>query len=254
MKLANQVALITGAASGIGKAQALLFAQEGASIIAADIQPQALGETVHEIRSAGGEAIGVLTDISNEHEVKAPYTEGVKEYGKIGILCNTAGVFDNLAAITETDLPLLRRILSVNIEGTFLVTKYILKSMLDHKYGVIVNMASDAGLIGGGGGAAYTMSKHAIIGFTKQINAELGHHEIRANAIAPGLIPTPMIEPFITNEDSPIVKTFQKIPAQRFGNTDDIAMASLFLASNNSRYMYGEVLSVDGGLLSTLRF
>lgn len=254
MKLANQVALITGAASGIGKAQAILFAREGASIIAADIQPQALEETVHEIRSAGGEAIGVLTDISNEDEVNGLYARGVKEYGKISILCNTAGVFDNLAPITETDLPLLRRILSVNIEGTFLATKYVLRSMLDHQYGVIVNMASDAGLVGGGGGTAYTMSKHAIIGFTKQINAELGHYGIRANAIAPGLIQTSMIQAFINNEDSPIVKTFQKIPAQGFGNTDDIATASLFLASDDSRYIYGEVLSVDGGLLSTLRF
>ncbi|PUZ30541.1 3-oxoacyl-[acyl-carrier protein] reductase [Chitinophaga costaii] len=254
MKLANQVTLITGAASGIGKAQALLFAREGAHIIASDIQSQALEETVLEIKSAGGEVIGIPADIRKEEDVKNLYVQSLKEYGKINILCNTAGVFDNLIPITETDLSLLRSILSVNIEGTFLVTKYVLQSMLAQKHGIIVNMASDAGLIGGGGGTAYTMSKHAIIGFTKQINAELGHQGIRANAIAPGLIQTPMIQAFISNEDSPIVKAFQKIPAQRFGHTDDIAMASIFLASDDSRYLYGQVLSVDGGLLSTLRF
>lgn len=254
MKLANQVALITGAASGIGKAQALLFAREGAKIIVADIQSEKLQETVREIKAIGGDAIGITTDISNEQEVKTLYEQAIKAYGKISILCNTAGVFDNLTPMAQTDLPLLRKILSVNVEGTFLVTKYVLQSMIDHKYGVIVNMASDAGLIGGGAGMAYTISKHAIVGFTKQINAEMGHDGIRANAIAPGLIQTPMVQPFINDEDSPIVKAFKRIPAQRFGRPDDIAQASLFLASTDSQYLYGEILSVDGGLLSTLRF
>jgi 3-oxoacyl-[acyl-carrier protein] reductase len=254
MKLTNQVALITGAASGIGKAQALLFAKEGAKIIAADIQRENLEQTVAEIKSNGGEAIAVLVDISIEASVRSLCEKAIDTYGKISILCNTAGVFDNLAPMVQTDLTLLRQILSVNVEGSFLVTKYVTQNMIMNQYGVIVNMASDAGLIGGGAGMAYTISKHALIGLTKQINAEMGHYGIRANAIAPGLIQTPMVLPFISDENSAIAAAFKKIPAKRFGQPEDVASVSLFLASKDSQYLYGEVISVDGGLLSTLVF
>lgn len=253
MKLLNQVALITGAASGIGKAQAELFAREGAKIIAVDIEPTGLKRTVDEIRSAGGDAIGILTDISKENEVKALYKQAAQVFDRIDILCNTAGIFDNLTSIQQTDITLLRKIIGVNIEGTFLMTKHALQSMISNGYGVIVNMASDAGLVGGGGGMAYTMSKHAVIGFTKQLNAELGQFGIRANAIAPGLIRTSMVQDFIV-AGSPIMETFQKIPGRRSGDPLDVAQASLFLASKDASYIYGDVLTVDGGLLSTLRF
>lgn len=252
MKLSNQVAVITGAASGIGKAQALLFAKEGARVVAADIQTEKLQQTVDEIISLGGDAIGIRADISIENDVRILYEKALEKYGFISILCNTAGVFDNLAPLQQTDISMLKRILSVNIEGTFLVTKFVVQNMVQNNYGVVVNMASDAGLIGGGGGIAYTMSKHAIIGLTKQLNAELGHSGIRANAIAPGLIKTPMVEAFM-QEGSPILDTFQKIPGGRSGASLDIAEASLFLASKESSYIYGETISVDGGLISTLR-
>ncbi|MDE1191392.1 MAG: SDR family NAD(P)-dependent oxidoreductase [Arachidicoccus sp.] len=252
MKLSNQVAMITGAASGIGKAQALLFSKEGAKIIAADVQSEKLQETIQEIIANGGDAIGITADITDESSVKYLYEKSLEKYGAISILCNTAGIFDNLVLMSQSEYSYFKKIIEVNIEGTYLVTKYVTQNMVANKYGVIVNMASAAGLVGGGGGIAYTMTKHAIIGLTQQLNVEFGHAGIRANAIAPGLIHTPMVEAFMV-EGSPIMKTFDEIPAKRSGNVLDIAQTSLFLVSQDASYIYGATIPVDGGLVSTLR-
>lgn len=253
MKLENQVALITGAASGLGKAQANLFAKEGAKIIAADLNLEGAEKTAEEIRNNGGNAIGVKVDVADGDSVVSMVKVAIAAYGKISILSNTAGIFDNYASLLDTTFEQWEKYLDINISSLFRVTKAVLPGMIANHYGIIINMTSGAGLIGGGGGIGYTSSKHAVVGFTKQMNADYGKQGIRANAIAPGLIETPMVKALIDNEDSGIMETLKKLPAGRHGQPDEIANTALFLASDDSRYIYGAVIPVDGGLLSTLR-
>lgn len=253
MKLENQVALITGAASGLGKAQAILFAKEGAKIIAADLNLEGAEKTAEEIRNNGGNAIGVQVDVADENSVLSMVKVAIAAYGKISILSNTAGIFDNYTSLLDTTFEQWEKYLDINISSLFRVTKAVLPGMIANHYGIIINMTSGAGLIGGGGGIGYTSSKHAVVGFTKQMNADYGKQGIRANAIAPGLIETPMVKAMIDNKDSGIMETLKKLPAGRHGQPDEIANTALFLASDDSRYIYGAVIPVDGGLLSTLR-
>lgn len=253
MKLQNQVALITGAASGLGKAQAILFAKEGAKIIVADLNLEGAEKIAEEIRKNGGNAIGVKVDVADEESVLSMVKLGLAAFGKISILSNTAGIFDNYSPLLATTSEQWQKYLDINISSLFIVTKAVLPGMIDNHYGVIINMTSGAGLIGGGGGIGYTSSKHAVVGFTKQMNADYGKMGIRANAIAPGLIETPMVKSLIDNKDSGIMETLKKLPAGRHGQPHEIASAALFLASDDSRYIYGAVIPVDGGLLSTLR-
>jgi len=253
MKLENQVALITGAASGLGKAQAILFAQEGAKIIVADLNLEGAENTAAEIRKNGGHAIGVKVDVADSYSISSMVKVAIAAFGKISILSNTAGIFDNYSPLLDTTFEQWEKYLDINISSLFKVTKEVLPGMIANKYGVIINMTSGAGLIGGGGGISYTSSKHAVIGFTKQMNADYGKAGIRVNAIAPGLIETPMVKALIDNKDSGIIETLKKLPAGRHGQPDEIASAALFLASDDSRYIYGAVIPVDGGLLSTLR-
>lgn len=252
-KLENQVALITGAGSGIGRAQALLFASNGAKIIAADINLAAAQETTGEIAKAGGEAFAIKADVSSQQDIEAMVRLGVERYDKISLLSNTAGIFDNYSPLLDTSFEDWSKYLDINVNSLFRVTKAVLPLMIEQNYGIIINISSGAGLIGGGGGIGYTSSKHAVIGFTKQLNAEYGNNGIRANVIAPGLIDTPMVRALIENKDAGIMETLKKLPAARHGQPQEIADAALFLASDYSRYIYGAVIPVDGGLLSTLR-
>jgi len=253
MKLEGQVALITGAASGLGKAQALLFAKEGAKIIAVDMNMEGAKATADAISENEGDAIAIKADVTDEQSIVNLVEQSLEYYGKISILCNTAGMFDQYNALLDTSYQQWSKVLDININGIFRLTKAVLPVMIQNNYGVVINMTSGAGLIGGGGGIAYTSSKHAVVGFTKQLNAEYGKQGIRANAIAPGLIETPMVKSLIDNKDSGIMGTLKKLPAGRHGQPDEIANAALFLASDDSRYIYGAVIPVDGGLLSTLR-
>tara|TARA_R110002072_G_scaffold124268_4_gene259740 strand:- start:989 stop:1753 length:765 start_codon:yes stop_codon:yes gene_type:complete len=251
--LKDKVAIVTGGASGLGKAQALLFAREGAKVVIADLNLKGIEETVAQIRDNDGQAIGIKTDVTSDSDIENLVAATLAEYGKISVLSNTAGMIDQSKNLLETDLSFWQKVLEVNITSLYRVTSKVLPHMLEQKYGVIVNISSGAGLIGGGGGIGYTSTKHAVIGFTKQLNAEFGLKGIRANAIAPGLIQTPMTQPVIEDPNSPLMKTISVIPAGRLGQPDEVADLALFLASDASRYIYGAVVPVDGGLLSTLR-
>ncbi|MEH6659820.1 SDR family NAD(P)-dependent oxidoreductase [Leeuwenhoekiella marinoflava] len=252
-KLENEVALITGAASGLGKVQAELFAKEGAKIIIADLDQEKSEIVAREINQNGGQAIGVSVNVTDGKSVDQLVKSALKEFGKISILSNTAGVFDKYSPLTQTSIEDFKKVMAVNVDGMYMVTKAVLDNMISNKHGIIINISSGAGLIGGGGGISYTTSKHAVIGFTRQLNAELGQQGIRANAIAPGLIQTPMVQDLIDDENSGIMETLKKIPAGRYGQSKEVADTALFLASEDSKYIYGAVIPVDGGLLSTLR-
>lgn len=246
MKLLNKVAFITGCASGMGKAQALLFASEGAKIIAADINIEGNNKTVSEINENGGKAISVVVDLRDKISIETAVSEGLKNFGRIDILCNTGGIFDSKRKSLETSEEFWDLVLEVDLKSVFLMCNAVLPGMIENKGGVIVNLASTAGLTVGCGGASYTAAKHALVGYTKQLSHEYGQQGIRANAICPGAVNTGItanIDPEILQSSASV------IPAMRTGEAEEIARLSLFLATEESSYIYGAAIPIDGGLL-----
>ncbi|MGI5911791.1 MAG: SDR family NAD(P)-dependent oxidoreductase [Syntrophomonadaceae bacterium] len=247
MKLAGKTALITGAASGIGRAQAIELAHEGAQIIATDINRTGLYSLVDKIKIQGREAIAYVVDITDSNQVKELVQNGLNEFGKIDILCNTAGIFDNYAKSLETSEEAWKKYFDVNVNGVYLMTNAVLPSMLERGKGVIINMGSIAGLTAGPGGSAYIASKHAVTGYTKQLCLEYADKGIRVNAIAPGSIATPLIKSSLENEPDGYSKRVALIPAKRLGEPEDIAKLTVFLASDDADFIHGAIISSDGG-------
>jgi 3-oxoacyl-[acyl-carrier protein] reductase len=229
-RLEGKIALITGAASGIGRAQALLFAREGAAVVAADLNGDGAEQVVSDIQAAVDTAVA--------------------RFGRIDILSNTAGAFDHYRQTLDTPRELWDKLIAVNLTSQYLVTNAVLPIMLANGGGRVVSIASGAGLMGGGGGAAYTSTKHAVIGYTRQLAAGYGKQGIRANAIAPGLIDTPMVADVSHTEETQAWLATQ--PGVRLGRPEDIANAALFLVSDESDYIHAVTLPVDGGLINTL--
>lgn len=249
-RLQDQVALITGAASGIGRAQAARFAEEGAKVVVADVNVEGAQVVVEQIRSSGGTALATEIDVTDADSIQAAVSRTLEAFGRIDILCNTAGAFDEFAQTLDTPRQTWDRIVALNLTSLYLVTNAVLPHMIDGGGGKVLTIASGAGLVGGGGGAAYTSTKHAAVGFTKQLAAGYGRQGIRANAIAPGLIDTPMVESFSKTEES--MANLEQQPAGRLGRPEDVANASLFLVSDESDFIHAVVLPVDGGLVNTL--
>jgi 3-oxoacyl-[acyl-carrier protein] reductase len=248
-RLRGRAAFITGAASGIGKAQALLFAREGARVVVADVNEAGAEATAAEIGVLGGHAIGLAIDVADEDSVRVAVDRAIEVFGTIDTLSNTAGIFDGRVQLLETSQPAFDRVLKVNIEGMFNVTKALVPHMLANGKGVIINIASGAGLRGGGGGIAYTTSKHGVVGFTRQLAAAYGNQGIRVNAIAPGAIDTPMIADSI--ETDKLKAALAARPGGRVGQPEDVANAALFLASDEADFIHATTLSVDGGQVDT---
>ena len=204
MKLNNKVAIVTGAAAGMGKAIAKEFAKEGAKVVVNySRSSQEAGAIVDEIIKDGGEAVAVKADVSKSEDVKQMIEKTIDKFGKIDILVNNAGILDDYTPVVDTSEELWNRIIGVNLKGPFLCSKYAIPYMLKEKKGVIINLSSIAGFVSGGGGAAYTSSKHGVIGLTKQIAYDYGKLGIRANAICPGAIKTRMTEEILKNDDAP---------------------------------------------------
>jgi 3-oxoacyl-[acyl-carrier protein] reductase len=249
-RLEGKIALITGAASGIGRAQALLFAREGAAVVAADLNGDGAEQVVSEIQAEGGTGLAVMVDVSDQHSVQAAVDTAVARFGRIDILSNTAGAFDHYRQTLDTPRELWDKLIAVNLTSQYLVSNAVLPIMLANGGGRVVSIASGAGLMGGGGGAAYTSTKHAVIGYTRQLAAGYGKQGIRANAIAPGLIDTPMVADVSHTEETQAWLATQ--PGVRLGRPEDIANAALFLVSDESDYIHAVTLPVDGGLINTL--
>jgi 3-oxoacyl-[acyl-carrier protein] reductase len=249
-RLEGRIALITGAASGIGRAQALLFAREGAAVVAADLNGAGAEQVVSDVQAAGGTGLAVKMDVSDEQSVQAAVETAVARFGRIDILSNTAGTFDHYRQTLDTPRELWDKVLAVNLTSLYLVTNAVLPIMLANGGGKVVSIASGAGFMGGGGGAAYTSTKHAVIGYTRQLAAGYGKQGIRANAIAPGLIDTPMVADVSHTEETTAWLANQ--PGGRLGRPEDIANAALFLVSDESDYIHAVTLPVDGGLINTL--
>jgi len=249
-RLEGKVAVITGAGSGMGAAQAKLFAKEGAKVVGADMNIDGVNETVDEIKKDGGEALGVKLNISSPEEWEKAVQKTVETYGQLDILVNTAGVSGPFVAkAADHDPEEWDKLMGINLKGAFLGTKYAIPEMQKAGGGSIVSISSIAAVLGGQGGTGYGAAKAGLIGLTKNIAVDYGPDNIRANAVLPGQISTPM-SASLESEEAKETKAFyiNKTPLGHFGDTDDIANATLFLASDDSKFITGSELYVDGGV------
>jgi len=240
-KLDGKVALITGAGSGIGRAGALLFAEEGAKVAVADYVPAGGQETVRMVKKAGGEAIFIEVDVSKTADVENMVRTTVDTYGRIDILYNNAGIMGTEAPTAEATEEDWDRVIDTNLKSVFLASKYTIPVMLNGGGGVIVNTASITGFIGSPRLAAYGASKGGVIQLTKTMALEYADRNIRVNCICPGMIETPM------TETEGLTGRTKFIPQKRAGRTEDVARAALYLASEDSAYVTASSLVVDGG-------
>jgi 3-oxoacyl-[acyl-carrier protein] reductase len=243
--LEGKIALITGGSRGIGKAIAVAFAGEGAHVAFTDIRrDEVMEQTENELRELGVKAIGYASDASSFEESEKVVDEVAKEFGRIDVLINNAGITrDNLIMrMSEQDWDLVIRI---NLKSVFNLTKAVQKYMLKQRSGSIINMSSVVGVSGNAGQSNYSASKAGLIGFTKSIAQELGSRNIRCNAIAPGYIETDMTAKL----SEEVRKAWaEQIPLRRGGKPEDVAKACLFFASDLSEYVTGQVLNVCGGM------
>jgi NAD(P)-dependent dehydrogenase (short-subunit alcohol dehydrogenase family) len=251
MRLANKVAIITGAASGMGKAAAELFAGEGASIIVADIMVKEGEETVRNIREAGGHAIFVKTNVANEDEVKHMVETAIDTFGHVDVLYNNAGIMPaEDGSVTEIAEATWDRIIDINIKSAFLCCKYTIPYMVKQGTGSIINVASFVAFLGCTVPQdAYTVSKGGMLSLTKSLAVQYGRYNIRCNAICPGPIETPLLRVLWTSEEARNLR-LNRIPLGRFGEAKDIVYMALYLASDESAWTSGAWLVVDGGISS----
>lgn len=240
----GKTVFVTGAGSGIGRAQALAFLENGANVVGFDLVGKGLNEIFQQYKAR---FLFIEGSVSEKKVVEEAVQHALAEFGRIDILLNTAGVLDGYAKTLDTDEALWDRIMNTNIKGTYFVTNAILPHMIENVSGVIVNMASIAGLVAGGGGAAYTASKHAIIGYTKQLDLDYCREGVRANAIAPGAIQTPMNAADFAGDGAMAEWVASETPAGRWAQPEEVAGLTLFLASNAADYIHGAVMPMDGG-------
>ncbi|MCC5575780.1 glucose 1-dehydrogenase [Microtetraspora sp. AC03309] len=241
----DRVSLITGAGSGIGRAMALAFAKAGARVVACDINAESADRTATEI---GDAAIAVAADISDEAAVTALVERAIGEYGRIDVLCNNAGIMDDMALPADVTLQQWERVLRVNLTGTFLLTHAVLPHMLAQGAGAIVNTASEAGIRGGAAGAAYTASKHGVVGLTRSVAWAYAKDGIRCNAILPGPTMTGIVESAASFDPTGLARLAPVLAlGESMAQPEQMADAALFLASGAASFINGAIIPVDGG-------
>jgi glucose 1-dehydrogenase len=247
----GKVALVTGAAGGMGHATALAFAAAGAQVVAADIAVDGGEQTVADIRAAGGEAVFVRTDVSRADDVQAAVERAVSSYGGLDCAANMAAIETETTLLADCEEATFDRLVAVNLKSIFLCLKYEIRAMLQRGAGSIVNIASTNSFRPLPKQAAYTATKHGIIGLTKTAAIEYAGAGIRVNAVAPGAIDTPMLRGALAARGSKEADVIARLSlVNRFGDPAEIANAVLWLCSDQSSYTMGHVLAVDGGYLA----
>ena len=248
MRLQDKVAIVTGAASGMGKEIAVLYAKEGAKVIVSDINAEAAAKTVEEIQSAGDTAISVMANVAKEDDIQNLIDTAVETYGTVDILVNNAGIMDNFEPAGEIKDDNWERIFAVNITSVMRSTRKVLPIFLEKEQGIIINVASAGGLQGARAGAAYTASKHAVVGFTKNTGFMYAQKGIRCNAIAPGAVETNISASMTGISEFGMGRTQPGLALNpRIGKAAEIAKAALFLASDESSFVNGTVITADAG-------
>ncbi|HKJ30678.1 MAG TPA: SDR family oxidoreductase [Balneolales bacterium] len=242
----NKVALVTGAASGIGRATALAFAKEGAKVVVADWKQKECDETAHLVEKNNGKAISLQVDVSSSKQIQKMVQDIIKEFGQLDYACNNAGIEGEQAFMDKMSEENWERVISINLQGAWICMKHEI-AVMKKNGGAIVNIASVAGLIGFPGYSPYVASKHGLNGITKTAALEYAANRIRVNAICPGAIQTPMIDRILKEDPETIEQMIAKHPLGRFGKPEEVADAVIWLCSDNASFITGVVLPVDGG-------
>lgn len=249
-RLAGKAALITGGGTGIGRACALLFAREGARVAVAGRSAEPLRAVVAEIERAGGQALAVTCDVTQAQQVERAVRATVERFGALNVVVNNAGVLA-LGSVEQTPESEWARVLGVNLIGTFLVSRAALPELRKAGGGSIVNIGSLYGLIGLKNRAAYAASKGGVVQLTRSMALDHAHEGIRVNCVCPAIVETEMIQQVFANQPDPAAlrrQRIEQIPLGRMGRTEDVAQLALFLASDESSWMTGVALPLDGGL------
>jgi len=252
MNFENKVVVITGAAGGIGKASAKLFAQEGAKLVLVDVNQNALNKVVDELKLNEERVLTVVSNVTKEEDVISYVNKTVEKFNKIDVFFNNAGVVGKMGLLTEQESENLDFVLDVNVKGVFYGLKHVLRVMKSQQSGAIVNTASVDGLRGSSGISPYIASKHAVVGLTSAAAAEHATDGIRVNAVCPAPVNTNLMQEVgkTLNPDDPeavIKEAGEKVPMKRYANPEEIGQVVLFLASDNASYVTGCSYPVDGG-------
>lgn len=246
MKLRDRVAIVTGAGRGIGQAIAEAMAKEGAKIVVAEVSEQRGNKIAAEIKQAGGQAVFIKLDVSNSNEIKAAVENILKQFGKIDILVNNAAL-GQAESFLEGDEQRWDKVISVNLKGLILMTRAVVDNMIERKSGKIVNIASSTASVGTDHQVVYGASKGGVAAFTRGLAQEMAAYHINVNAINPGFVETPMSDRGRELLPDYFQKMVGSIPWGRPGRPDDIAKVAVFLASDDSEYVTGQCIMVDGG-------
>jgi len=249
-KLENKVSVVTGAGAGMGKAIALLFAAEGSKVVATDIDQERLDALKNEIREKGGEVTTLIANMAKEEDIENMIKVATTTYGTLDILVNNAGIMDHFQPVAEVENSMMEKVMKINFEGPFKAMRSAVKIFLAKGNGNIINICSIGGLKGGAAGAAYTASKHALIGLTRNTGYMYSKSGIRCNGIAPGAVNTNIGETIDMSKVTPLVN--DRIMTgmalnPRTGEPSEIANAALFLASDEASFVNAHILVVDGG-------
>lgn len=250
-RFTDQVVLITGAGSGIGRGAALAFAREGAAVVVSDISEESGRETVSLVKNKGGRATFILCDVADTSQIANLVSKTVEQFGRLDVAINNAGIGGNIAKLAEVPAAEYEQVMAVNLGGVFFGMQHQLRQMLTQESGGrIVNVASVAGLRAMPGNSVYTATKHAVVGLTKAAAMEYARHNVRINAVCPAFTHSAMVDKLFALAPDYEQKLLKNIPLGRYGEPEDIAQAILWLCDPANSFVTGLALPLDGGMMA----